>query len=166
MKKKHTTNILNNDVNVSSTTDADNRAGRILIAEDNVIFQNVLARQMELLGLKADIVDNGQQAWLKWQTGKYTLLLTDIHMPILDGVQLVKKIRQQEKRENTYIPIIAIMSNTADGEAEKCLAAGMDDFIVKPMTLENLDKMLEHWLFKQKPRAMPGGGYKFRNSHT
>jgi len=126
----------------------DKESFRILIAEDNITNQDVLVQQLNLIGYTADVVDDGQEAWLRLQKESYDILLTDIHMPNLTGIQLTKQIRKQESLDNSYLPIIAFTANTMDGEAEKCIAIGMDDFVAKPITLEELKRVLSYWARK------------------
>jgi CheY-like chemotaxis protein/HPt (histidine-containing phosphotransfer) domain-containing protein len=128
------------------------RQGRlILIAEDNEINQKVILQQLKLLGQTADIANNGREALKLWQSGDYRMLLTDLHMPKMDGYELTAAIRAAEKTAagetcQPRIPIIAITANALKGEAEYCLAAGMDDYLSKPVQLVNLKAMLEKWL--------------------
>ncbi len=117
----------------------------ILVAEDNEINQKVIVQQLALLGYAADIADDGQAALERWQSGDYGLLLTDLHMPHMDGYELAAAIRAAEKGVRR-IPIIAITANALKGEAERCRTVGMDDYLSKPVQLVNLGAMLEKWL--------------------
>jgi len=117
----------------------------ILVAEDNEINQKVIRQQLALLGLAADIVVNGVEALQRWKSGEYALILTDLHMPEMDGYQLTQSIRA-EKTGHYQIPIIALTANALKGEAEKCRALGMDDYLSKPVQLEQLKSVLEKWL--------------------
>ncbi|SFW22021.1 PAS domain S-box protein [Nitrosovibrio sp. Nv17] len=122
------------------------RAGTlILVAEDNEINRRVIRQQLALLGYAADIVDNGREALARWQEGRYALLLTDLHMPEMDGYQLTASIRAAEQG-GTRIPIIAFTANALKGEAERCRAAGMDDYLSKPVQLVHLKTILQRWL--------------------
>ncbi|MCC6161095.1 MAG: response regulator [Nitrosomonas sp.] len=117
----------------------------ILVAEDNEINQKVIRQQLALLGLAADIVVNGVEALQRWKSGEYALILTDLHMPEMDGYQLTQSIRA-EKSGHYRIPVIALTANALKGEAEKCRALGMDDYLSKPVQLEQLKSVLEKWL--------------------
>ncbi|MCC6917488.1 ATP-binding protein [Nitrosomonas sp.] len=117
----------------------------ILVAEDNEINQKVIRQQLALLGFAADIVANGNEALRRWKSGDYALILTDLHMPEMDGYQLTQSIRS-EKRDQSQIPIIALTANALKGEAEKCRALGMNDYLSKPVQLEQLKPVLEKWL--------------------
>jgi CheY-like chemotaxis protein/HPt (histidine-containing phosphotransfer) domain-containing protein len=122
------------------------REGRlILVAEDNETNQKVILRQLALLGLAADIAGNGRQALEHWRTGDYALLLTDLHMPKMDGYALTATIRAEENGSR-HIPIVALTANALKGEAEHCRAVGMDDYLSKPVQLTQLKAMLEKWL--------------------
>jgi signal transduction histidine kinase/ActR/RegA family two-component response regulator len=122
------------------------RDGRlILVAEDNDINQKVILRQLSLLGFAADVVGNGRVALEHWRTGKYGLLLSDLHMPELDGYELTAAIRSEEQGVNR-IPIVALTANALKGEADHCRAVGMDDYLTKPMQLVDLKAALQKWL--------------------
>ncbi len=121
--------------------------GVVLVAEDNEINQEVILRQMHLLGYTIEMVANGADALSKWQHGTYTLVLSDLHMPELDGYQLTIAIRAEELRTNRpRVPIVALTANALKGEAERCKRVGMDDYISKPVVLADLRTMLEKWI--------------------
>jgi PAS domain S-box-containing protein len=127
------------------------RQGRlILIAEDNQINQRVILQQLALLGFTADIAGDGHEALKRWESGDYALLLTDLHMPTMDGYDLTVAIRAEEAGERR-MPIIAFTANAIKGEADRCQAVGMDDYITKPVQLVQLKALLEKWL----PAAAP-----------
>jgi PAS domain S-box-containing protein len=134
-----------------SHEDARRQGSLILVAEDNEYNQKVMLQQLLLLGRTADIVNNGQEALLRWQSGSYALLITDLHMPLMDGYQLTAAIRQAEAGA-THLPIIAFTANALKGEAEHCIASGMDDYLSKPVQLAQLRAMLDHW----QPEAATG----------
>jgi two-component system sensor histidine kinase/response regulator len=117
----------------------------ILIAEDNETNQKVIRQQLALLGYATDIASNGREALALWGSGDYALLLTDLHMPEMDGYELCAAIRENETGK-THTPIIAITANALKGEAENCRALGMDDYLSKPVQLVYLQKTLEKWL--------------------
>lgn len=122
---------------------------RILVAEDNETNQEVLRQQLGLLGYSADFVNNGAVALEKWRTGDYHLLLTDIHMPKMDGYELVDNIRKSQQYAETRLPLIAITADAMQGQAQRCLDAGMDDYVAKPVHMEELQGVLNKWLPKQ-----------------
>ena len=118
----------------------------VLVAEDNRTNQEVIRRQLELLGYHADIADDGAEALAALGRQDYVALLTDCHMPVMDGFQLVERLRQDERRSNgPRLPVIAITANAMQGEGQRCLDAGMDDFLAKPLELEALGASLERW---------------------
>jgi CheY-like chemotaxis protein/HPt (histidine-containing phosphotransfer) domain-containing protein len=117
----------------------------ILVAEDNEINQSVILHQMHLLGRTADIADNGRIALEMWQSGDYSILLTDLNMPEMDGYELAAAIRTAEAGKS-HKPIIALTANALKGEAEHCLEVGMDDYLSKPVQLANLKARLDKYL--------------------
>jgi len=134
------------------------RDGRlILVAEDNETNQIVILRQLALLGFSADIADNGKVALEYWRSGKYALLLSDLHMPEMDGCELTVQIRAQE-RDGHRIPIIALAANALQGEADHCRAAGMDNYLSKPLRLADLETALAIWLPAASVSVIPARG--------
>ncbi len=119
--------------------------GPILVAEDNEINRQVVEQQLSLLGLVADMADDGRQALQLWRRGGHAALLTDLHMPLMDGYELTRCIRAEETGPNR-LPIIAFTANAIQGEAQRCLESGMDDYITKPVLLGTLKATLERWL--------------------
>ena len=117
----------------------------ILVAEDNETNQKVILLQLGLLGYTADVAGDGREALECWQSGDYALLLTDLHMPEMDGYELSLAIRSFEA-DQRRMPIIALTANALKGEAENCRAAGMDGYLSKPARLTDLKTMLEKWL--------------------
>jgi signal transduction histidine kinase/CheY-like chemotaxis protein/HPt (histidine-containing phosphotransfer) domain-containing protein len=117
----------------------------ILVAEDNEINQKVIRQQLDLLGYAADVASTGREALKRWQSGNYALLLTDLHMPEMDGYDLTLQIRLAEAGRSR-MPIIALTANALRGESERCLAVGMDDYLSKPAPLAALADALEKWL--------------------
>lgn len=126
----------------------------ILVAEDNDINQKVIRQQLNLLGYAGDIANDGREALKRLQDCNYALLLTDLHMPEMDGFELTKAIRSGETSKK-HIPIIALTANALKGEREHCLSAGMDDYLSKPVQLEDLRLTLEKYLSNAKPAEKP-----------
>jgi two-component system, NarL family, sensor histidine kinase EvgS len=120
----------------------------ILFAEDNAINRKLTAIQLAKLGYEVDLAEDGAQAFAKWQNGSYSLLLTDCHMPQVDGYSLARLIRSAEaaRPEGGHITIVACTANAGQEELDKTRAAGMDDLLVKPLTLDTLGKTLDKWL--------------------
>jgi CheY-like chemotaxis protein/HPt (histidine-containing phosphotransfer) domain-containing protein len=125
----------------------DSTCGKILIAEDHKINQEVFRQQLALLGKSADIADDGREALKLWESGHYAILFADLHMPEMDGYELTVAIRTAEKENNlSRMPIIAFTANDFEEVAEHCLALGMDDYLCKPVKLTSLKVLLEKWL--------------------
>ncbi len=119
----------------------------ILVAEDNATNRDVIERQMQLLGFKAELCEDGVAALEKWQSNHYDLLLTDLHMPEMDGYDLTIRIREEEKNTGTPpIPIVALTANALKGEEDKCLSLGMNGYLSKPVKLEDLKQKLIDFL--------------------
>ncbi len=123
------------------------------MVEDNETNQKVILRQLALLGFAADVADNGRLALARWQSGNYALLLSDLHMPEMDGYELTGAIRARE--QGARIPILALTANALKGEAERCRASGMDDYLSKPLRLADLKAALERWLPAAASMAPP-----------
>jgi len=117
----------------------------ILIAEDNLINQKVASRILERLGLSADIAQDGQHAIDMVQEKKYDLIFMDMEMPVLDGLEATRKIKLIEKSLPKAPKIIAMTANALPGDRERCLEAGMDDFVSKPITVESIKTILKKW---------------------
>jgi two-component system, sensor histidine kinase and response regulator len=130
---------------VPTRDEALRRHQLILVAEDNEINQKVIREQLGLLGYAADIAKTGREALERSQGGRYALLLTDLHMPEMDGYELTMQIRLAEAG-GVRLPIIALTANALKGEAERCIAVGMDAYLSKPAPLAALSAALEKWL--------------------
>jgi signal transduction histidine kinase/chemotaxis response regulator CheB len=118
---------------------------RILLAEDNVVNEKVACRTLEKLGYRVDAVRNGREAVTAWETGRYDLILMDCQMPVLDGYEAAREIRSRESG-GRHIPIVALTAHAMKDDDLKCKAAGMDDYITKPVDRELLDSCLERYL--------------------
>ncbi|MEC4594294.1 response regulator, partial [Nitrospirillum amazonense] len=118
----------------------------VLVAEDQPVNQMVIRRQLSLLGIAAEVTEDGRQALAAWRTGRFGLVLTDCNMPEMDGFELTAAIREAETGTGLRTPIIALTANAMAGESQRCLAAGMDGFLAKPLELDRLDRCLAQWL--------------------
>ena len=118
----------------------------ILVAEDNVTNRDVILRQLTTLGYAADVVDDGKAAIKALRAKSYALLLTDCHMPNMDGYDLAEAIRKREKKGGTRLPIVAITAAALQAEVDRCFEAGMDDYLSKPLEMTKLKDMLRKWM--------------------
>jgi len=139
-------------------------SGRVLVVEDNTINQLVAHSMLEELGIQPDMVANGQEALHALKTLHYDLVFMDCQMPVMDGYDATRSIRDPSFRifgkgkRDGPIPIIAMTANAMQGDREKCIAAGMDDFISKPVQTDKLQKALLKWL--PNKRTTEGGKVK------
>jgi len=120
----------------------------ILLVEDNLINQVLAEEMLSQLAFTIDIAENGQEAILAIEKNQYDIVLMDCQMPVMDGFEATRKIREQEKLENkaSHLPIIALTANAIQGDEEACLSAGMDDYLSKPFTKAQLIEALNRWL--------------------
>jgi two-component system, sensor histidine kinase len=120
------------------------RAGaRILLAEDNPINQKVILALLRKLSCEVDVATNGSRAVDLWRCNSYDLILMDCQMPELDGLHATRIIREQEESAaSNRTPIIALTANAMDEDRDRCYAAGMDDFVAKPVSLISLHRAL------------------------
>ena len=118
---------------------------RILLAEDNIVNQKVAAKILSKMGHQADVVANGQEAVQVLGRGTYDAILMDCQMPEMDGFEAATAIRRQEGGR-CRIPIIALTANAMKSDRERCLAAGMDDYLTKPISIDALEKALLRWV--------------------
>ncbi|MCX5869211.1 MAG: PAS domain S-box protein [Deltaproteobacteria bacterium] len=128
-----------------SIAEAKAQGRLILVAEDDDINQKVILQQLALLGQRAEVADNGAEALRMWRDGDYALLLTDLHMPEMDGYMLAETIRREESG-GRRMPILALTANASQGEVHHTIAAGMDEYLTKPIRLQTLQAALSKWL--------------------
>ncbi|MFN0207247.1 MAG: ATP-binding protein [Planctomycetota bacterium] len=122
---------------------SDSRSLQILVAEDNHINQTVVRSFLEKRGWHVTVVENGHEAVAHAGENRYDVILMDVQMPELDGFDATKQIRERERELNTYTPIIALTANAMKGDREQCLAAGMDDYLAKPIQSATLYEVIE-----------------------
>lgn len=125
------------------------RAGRarILVVDDHIISQHVAAAMLKRFGLRADSVANGQEALQALTSLPYDLVLMDVQMPVMDGLEATRRVRNPKSSVlNHRIPIIAMTANAMPGDRDRSLYAGMNDFIAKPLQIQRLADLLEAWL--------------------
>ncbi len=121
------------------------KASYILLAEDNPVNQKLALILLQKSGYSVDAVGNGLLAYEKVKTGKYSIVLMDVQMPDLDGLEATKRIRAWEVG-NGHIPIIAMTAHALKGDRDNCIEAGMDDYITKPLDPKIMFSVLERWL--------------------
>jgi CheY-like chemotaxis protein len=130
---------------------------RVLVAEDNPVNQLVIQGMLDKRGYASDIVANGREA-LDWLArGDHAAVLMDVQMPELDGIEATARIRAQES-DDEHLPIIAMTASALEGDRERCLEAGMDDYISKPLRPDQLDAVLERWLGGAPPAPPTASG--------
>lgn len=141
-------------------------AASILLAEDNLINRMVAVEMMESFGCRVEVAEHGQAAIERLSSNRYDLILMDCQMPNLDGYEATRRIRRMEDSGDLTgggvsragierMPIIALTAHTIEGDRENCLDAGMDDYVSKPFTHEELRSMLEKWLPPGAVRSNP-----------
>lgn len=117
----------------------------ILLVEDFVVNEEIAVKMLETMGCNVQVATDGHQAIDLFNKGKFSLILMDIQVPELDGYEVTQHIRQQEG-EGSRIPIIALTANALEGDKTKCLNAGMDDYLNKPLKINRLETMLSKHL--------------------
>jgi signal transduction histidine kinase/ActR/RegA family two-component response regulator/HPt (histidine-containing phosphotransfer) domain-containing protein len=130
-------------------------APRLLVVDDHPVNREVLARQLELLGCTAEMAEDGAQALALWRISRHRVALVDLHMPVMDGLDLSRAIRREEAETpgGPRTALIAVTANALKGEDERCYAAGMDGFLPKPLAMDQLARALGRFL---PPAAAPG----------
>ncbi|MDZ4836080.1 MAG: response regulator [Candidatus Melainabacteria bacterium] len=118
----------------------------ILLAEDNPVNQMVTQLQLKKLGYECSVVSNGQEAVQAVEKGNYALVLMDCQMPEMDGLEATKVIRKAEALTGRHVPIIGLTAHAMGGDREKCIASGMDDYLSKPASIDQLSTSLKKWI--------------------
>lgn len=136
-----------------SLTEKRETGQRILLAEDNPINQKLAVALLQRAGYRVDAVENGLQAFEKATTRQYPLILMDVQMPEMDGLEAARKIRAWEAANGGHVVIIAMTAHAMQGDRERCLQAGMDDYVSKPLQQKVLFSALERWLAETENAA-------------
>jgi PAS domain S-box-containing protein len=128
-------------------TEAERDRSLVLLVDDHATNRQVIQRQLALAGYLSEVAEDGEEGLQAWRSGRYALVLTDVHMPRRDGYQLAQAIRDEERGGGLpRTPVVALTAAALKGEAEKCLAAGMDDYLAKPVGIPALGACLQRWL--------------------
>ncbi len=129
-----------------SLIEAKKQRARVLIVEDNLVNQRLAIRLIKKFGYQGDVVSNGREAIVAFNKSSYDMILMDIQMPEMDGIQATRIIRAKEHDNGGHIPIIAMTAHALKGDRERCLEAGMDDYVSKPIQPDELVAVLEKQL--------------------
>ena len=131
--------------------------GHVLLVEDNAVNRQVAQRLLSLVGVSFEIAENGKEALDRLEHGQFHAVLMDCQMPILDGYGATRAVRKLESdgQRQGHVPIVAMTANAMAGDREKCLAAGMDDYMSKPLNRALLEQMLRKWLPKNAASRAP-----------
>jgi signal transduction histidine kinase/CheY-like chemotaxis protein len=116
----------------------------ILVVEDNLVNQKLAVKLLQRRGDRVTVADNGAMAMEYWQHNRYDCILMDIQMPVMDGITAAQKIREFEARSGAHMPIIAMTAHAMKGDRETCLDAGMDEYITKPINVQELYGLLDN----------------------
>jgi PAS domain S-box-containing protein len=120
--------------------------GKILLAEDNLVNQKVAVQMLKKMGYEVDVAFDGEEALAAWKRDNYDVILMDCHMPVMDGVQATRMIRMQEEGE--HIPILALTADVMAERKSECIKSGMDDFMSKPIRMDELRRVLSNYVKK------------------
>jgi two-component system, sensor histidine kinase and response regulator len=131
---------------------------RILLVEDNAVNQMVCQRMLRKLGCEVEVASDGYQALRQTETARYDAILMDCHMPGIDGYETSIRLREREVGMG-HTPILALTAGAMESDRMLCLEAGMDDYLTKPVSLEELRAALERWMQREED-AMPAGRYQ------
>ncbi|MDQ2701635.1 MAG: ATP-binding protein [Pseudomonadota bacterium] len=130
-----------------SVEEAERERSLVLLVDDHPTNRLVIARQLALAGFASEGAEDGESGLEAWRSGRHALLLSDVHMPRMDGYALARRIRSEEaERGLARTPIVALTASALKGEAERCLGAGMDDYLAKPVSIAALATTLRRWL--------------------
>jgi two-component system sensor histidine kinase/response regulator len=122
---------------------------RVLLAEDNPVNQRLATRLLEKRGHRDVVASNGRQALEALERASFDLVLMDVQMPEMDGFEATAAIREKEKANGQHLPVIAVTAHAMKGDRERCLAAGMDGYLAKPIRQQELDDLLQSYTVHQ-----------------
>jgi CheY-like chemotaxis protein len=118
---------------------------RVLVVEDNEVNRKLALRLLQRLGCSVDIATNGREAVEMTANRAYDMVFMDIQMPERDGIEATRLIRERESATGKHLPIIAMTAHAMEGDRERCLSSGMDDYLSKPVKVDLLAQMVERW---------------------
>lgn len=136
--------------NDRQAVESENETRRILLVEDNIVNQKVILSMLSKAGHDVMTAADGAQSIELFESHHFDMILMDIQMPVMSGLDAAKKIRLLEKKSDSHIPIVALTANAMKGDREICLAAGMDEYLPKPVQRDQLFEMIENMCFKSK----------------
>jgi CheY-like chemotaxis protein len=128
----------------------------VLVAEDNEVNQILFTQLLLASGLRFRLVENGAQAVEVFRASRPGMILMDVSMPVMDGLEASRAIRALESGSGHRVPIVAVTAHVLDGDREQCFAAGMDDYLAKPISIEKLEEKLDRWLKPGRVQAANG----------
>ena len=131
----------------------------VLVAEDNVINQKVLKSLLRSAGYRVQLANDGREAVAAWRHYTFDLILMDVQMPLMDGLEATRLIREQERSSGNRIPIIALTAHALEGDRERCLNAGMDEYVAKPVGRSQLLEAIEAVSGARKRAVQPAASY-------
>jgi CheY-like chemotaxis protein len=129
-----------------SVADGARGRARILVVEDNSVNQRVAVALLARAGYLTEVANNGHEALAAIARIPFDLALMDCQMPVMDGLEATRQLRQREQRSGGHLPVIAMTANAMEGDRERCLAAGMDDYLAKPIISQELYAKVKRWL--------------------
>lgn len=146
---------MSNDAGQPATDSGTCQPLKILLAEDNITNQKLAVAILKKEGNHVAVADNGRQAVELFERESFDLVLMDMQMPEMDGLEATEAIREIEKRTGTRVPIIALTANAMTGDREQCLKAGMDDYLSKPLRADHLFTMIHRLTSQRRPASTP-----------
>jgi PAS domain S-box-containing protein len=130
----------------------------VLVAEDNEVNRIVFSQILDAAGIAYRIAGNGAEAVEMWLQSRPSIIMMDISMPVMNGLQATEEIRRLEAETGVRVPIVGVTAHALDGDRDMCLAAGMDDYITKPISPERLEDKIRHWTGFESPNAVRSTG--------
>jgi CheY-like chemotaxis protein len=120
----------------------------LLLVEDNVLNQKLIFLTLSKYGFRIDVANNGQEALEKMRNKNYDIILMDLMMPVMDGLEATRQIREMEKDWNTKNIIIGLTANTYDADRDKCIRQGMDEYMAKPFDIDKFGEIISNFGFE------------------